>query len=69
MGGQFTTTKIELVTFFLRDLNLKKKMCTWAFHVDDHSESSRTCDMVIGNKPRSSWKISHNHELNHHTVT
>jgi hypothetical protein len=39
-------------------------MCSsWAFHVDDRSESSSTYDMIIGNQPRSSWSIWHNHEL------
>jgi hypothetical protein len=34
-----------------------------AFHVDDHAESSSTYDMIIGNVPRSSWRIRHNHEV------
>jgi hypothetical protein len=63
MGVQFTATKTVFVTFSLPEFNLKKKMCTWAFHVDDRSESSRPYDMIIGNKPRSSWRIRHNHEL------
>jgi hypothetical protein len=63
MGGKFTTTKTGFVTFSLPEFNLKKKMCSsWAFHVDDRSESSSTYDMVIGNQPRS-WRIRHNHEL------
>jgi hypothetical protein len=36
---------------------------SWAFHVDDRSESSSTYDMTIGNQPRSPWRIRHNHEL------
>jgi hypothetical protein len=32
-------------------------------HVDDRSESSSTYDMIIGNGPRSPWRIRHNHEL------
>jgi hypothetical protein len=38
-----------LVTFSLPEFNLKKQMCTsWAFHVDDRSESSSTYDMIMG---------------------
>jgi hypothetical protein len=52
------------VTFSLPEFNLKKQMCSsWAFHVDDRSESSSTYDMIIGHVPRSSWRIRHNHEL------
>jgi hypothetical protein len=32
-------------------------------HVDDRSESSSTYNMIIGNQPRSSWRIRYNHEL------
>jgi hypothetical protein len=42
MGGKFTTTKtgMILVTFSLPEFNLKKQICSsWAFHVDDGSES------------------------------
>jgi hypothetical protein len=64
MGGKFTTTKTGFVTFLLPEFNLKKQMCSsWAFHVDDRSESSSTYDMIIGNKQRSYWRIRHNHEL------
>jgi hypothetical protein len=62
MGGKFTTTKTGLVTFSLPENNLKKKN-SFAFHVDDRSESSSTYDMIIDNQPRSSWRIRHNHEL------
>jgi hypothetical protein len=51
MGGKFTTTKTRmmLVTFSVPEFNLKKQICTsWAFHVDDRSESSSTYDMTIG---------------------
>jgi hypothetical protein len=38
-----------LVTFSLPEFNLKKQMCTsWAFQVDDRSESSSTYVMIIG---------------------
>jgi hypothetical protein len=48
----------------LPEFNLKKQMIdSWEFHVDDRSESSRTYDMIIGNIPRSPWRIRHNHEL------
>jgi hypothetical protein len=64
MGGKFTTTKTEFVTFSLPEFNLKKQMCScWAFHVDDRSESSSIFDMIIGNGLRSSWRIRHNNEL------
>jgi hypothetical protein len=64
MVGKFTTTKTGLVTFSLPEFNLKKQMCTsWEFHMDERSESSSTYDMIIGNQPRSSWKIKHNHEF------
>jgi hypothetical protein len=35
-----------LVTFSLPEFNLKKQI-SWAFHVDDCSESSSTYDMII----------------------
>jgi hypothetical protein len=64
MGGKFTTTKTGFVTFSLPEFNLKKQLySSWAFHVDDRSESSSTYDMIMGNGPRSSWRIRHNHEL------
>jgi hypothetical protein len=50
--------------FSLPKFNLKKQMQdSWEFHVDDRSESSSTYDMIIGNQPRSCWRIRHNHEL------
>jgi hypothetical protein len=36
---------------------------SWAFHVDDRSESSSKYDMIIGNKLRYPLRIRHNHEL------
>jgi hypothetical protein len=49
MGGKFTTNKTGFATFSLSEFNLKKQMCySWAFHVDDRSESSSTYDMIIG---------------------
>jgi hypothetical protein len=64
MGGKFTTTKTGYVTFSLPEFYLKTQIFySWAFHVDDRSESSSTYDMMIGNTPRSPWKIRHNHEL------
>jgi hypothetical protein len=48
MGGKFTITKTDFVKFSIPDFNLKKQICTsWAFHVDDRSESSSTYDMII----------------------
>jgi hypothetical protein len=64
MCGKFTTNKTGFVTFSLPEFNLKKQMySSWAFHVDDRSESSSTYDMIIVNVPRSSWRIRHNHEF------
>jgi hypothetical protein len=64
MGGKFTTTKTGFVTFSPPELSLKKQMCDyWEFHLGDRSESLSTYDMIIGNVTRSSWRISHNHEL------
>jgi hypothetical protein len=49
MGGKFTTNKTGFVTFSLPEFNLKKQICSsWAFHVDDRSESSSTYDMIMG---------------------
>jgi hypothetical protein len=49
MGGKFTITKFGFVTFSLPEFNLKQKMfSSFAFHVDDRSESSSTYDMIIG---------------------
>jgi hypothetical protein len=62
MSGKFITTKTEFVAFSIPEFNLKKHI-SWAFHVDDRSESSITYDMIIGKLPRSSWRIRHNHEL------
>jgi hypothetical protein len=64
MGGKITTTKTGFVTISHPEFNLKKQIySSWAFHVDDRSESSSTYDMIIGNQPRSPWMIRHNHEL------
>jgi hypothetical protein len=60
VGGKFTI----LVTFSLPEFNLKNQMCSsWAFHVDDRSESSSTYDITIDNQLRSPWIIRDNHEL------
>jgi hypothetical protein len=64
IGGKFTTTKTGFVTFSLPEFNLKKQMCSsWAFNVDDRSESSNIYNMITGNPPRSSWRIRHDHDL------
>jgi hypothetical protein len=66
MVGKFNTTKtvIYMLVASLPEFNFKKQMCSsWAFHVDDRSESSSTYDMIIDNQPRSPWRIRHNHEL------
>jgi hypothetical protein len=62
MGGKFITNKTGFVTFSLPEFNLKKQI-SWAFYVDDRSDSSSIYHMIIGNVRRSSWRIRHNHEL------
>jgi hypothetical protein len=57
-----------LVTFSLPEFNLKKQMCSsWAFHVDDRSESSSTYDMIMGQGLLGELGIIMN--FNDHTVT
>jgi hypothetical protein len=57
-----------LVTFSLPEFNLKKQMCSsWAFHVDDRSESSSTYDMIMGQDLLRELGIIMN--FNDHTVT
>jgi hypothetical protein len=45
--GKFITNKTGFVTFSLPEFNLKKQI-SWAFHVDDRSESSRIYNMIMG---------------------
>jgi hypothetical protein len=47
MGGKFSTNKTGFVTFSLPEFNLKKQI-SWAFHVNESSESSSTYDMIVG---------------------
>jgi hypothetical protein len=57
-----------LETFSLPEFNLKKQMCTsWAFHVDDCSESSSTYDIIMGQDLLGELGIIMN--FNDHTVT
>jgi hypothetical protein len=57
-----------LVTFSTPEFNLKKQVCTsWAFHVDDLSESSSTYDMIIGRDLLGELDIIMN--FSDHTVT
>jgi hypothetical protein len=57
-----------IVTFSLSEFNLKKQMCSsWGFHVDDRSESSSKCDMIIGQFVLGEVGIIMN--FNYHTVT
>jgi hypothetical protein len=52
------------MTFSLPEFNIKNQMCSsWKFYVYDRSKSSSTYNMIIGNGPRSPWRIRHNHEL------
>jgi hypothetical protein len=68
MVGKFTTTKTGFVTFSLPEFNLKKRMySSWAFHVDDSSESSSTYDMIMGRDLLGELGIIMN--FNDHTVT
>jgi hypothetical protein len=56
-----------LATFSLPEFNLKKQMYTsWAFHVDDRSESSSTYEMIIGRDLLGELGIIMN--FNDHTV-
>jgi hypothetical protein len=56
------------VTFSLPEFNLKKQMrSSWAFHVDDRSESSSTYDMIMGRDLLGELGIIMN--FNDHTVT
>jgi hypothetical protein len=53
---------------FTPEFNLKKQMYTsWAFHVDDRSESSSTYDMIIGRDLLGELGIIMN--FNDHMVT
>jgi hypothetical protein len=68
MGGKFTTTKTGFVTFSPQDFNLKKQLCSsWAFHVDDRSESSSTYNMFMSGDLLGELGIIMN--FNDHTVT
>jgi hypothetical protein len=58
-----------LVTFSLTDFNLKKNCSSWAFHVDEDSESSSTYDMIIGNVARILGALGIIIKFNDHTVT
>jgi hypothetical protein len=68
-GVQCTVNLLQLKLGYACDIftprvQYQEKMCSsWAFHVDDRSESSITYDMIIGNGQRSSWRIRNNHEL------
>jgi hypothetical protein len=57
-----------LVSMLFPEINLKKQMyCSWAFHVDDRSESSSTYDMIMGQDLLRESGIIMN--FNDHTVT
>jgi hypothetical protein len=57
-----------LVTFSLPEFNLRKQIrSSWAFHVDDRSESSSTYDMIMGQDFLGELGIIMN--FNDHTVT
>jgi hypothetical protein len=65
MGARFTTAILGYACdiFTPRVQPQETKGSSWAFQVDDRSESSSTYDMIIGNQPRSCLIIRHNHEL------
>jgi hypothetical protein len=71
MGGKFTTIKtgIFLWHFSLQDFNVKKQMCSWAFHVNDRSESSSTYDMIISQGRDLLGELGIIMTVNDHTVT
>jgi hypothetical protein len=59
-----------LVTFSFPDFNLKKQMCySWAFHIDDRSESSSTYDMIMGQGRDLLGELGIIMNFNDHTVT
>jgi hypothetical protein len=47
MGVQFITDKTGLMNFSLPEFYLKQQI-SCKFHVDDHSKSSSTFDLIIG---------------------
>jgi hypothetical protein len=59
-----------LLTFSLPEFNLKKQMCySWAFHVDDRSESSSTYDMITDQGKDLFGELGIIMNFNDHTVT
>jgi hypothetical protein len=68
-GLQWVVTLLQLKLGYVYDIfnprvQSQEKMCSsWAFHVDDRSESSSIYDVIIGHSMRSPWRIRHNHEL------
>jgi hypothetical protein len=68
-GVQWVVSLLQLKLEYACDIftprvQSQETMCfCCAFHVDEHSESSSTYDMIIGNQTRSPWRIRHNHEL------
>jgi hypothetical protein len=49
-----------LVSLPLPEFNLKKQIySSWAFHINDRSESSIAYDMIIGNVLSYFWRIRH----------
>jgi hypothetical protein len=57
-----------LVTFSLPEFNLKKQI-SWAFHVDNRSESSSTYDMIMGRGILGELGIIMNHTVTWDTET
>jgi hypothetical protein len=57
------------VTFSLPEFNLKKQMCSWAFHLDERSGSSSTYNMIIGQGRDLLGELGIIINFNDHTVT
>jgi hypothetical protein len=66
-GVQLVLNLLKLQLGYTCDLftprvHLEKQICaSLEFHVDDPSKSSITYGIIIGNPPRCSWRIRHNH--------
>jgi hypothetical protein len=70
IGGNFTITTTGFVTFSLPEFNLKKQMwSSWAFHVDDRSESSSTMIWLLATNRDLLGELGIIMNFNDHTVT
>jgi hypothetical protein len=67
LGVQWVVSLLQLklgysCDVFISDFNHKKQI-SWAYHIDELSESSITYDMIICNVSRSPWRVRYNHEI------